>query len=233
MTWLGIAVLLFILISCITGYRRGFVKEAVSLVFMVLAMVVVWTINPYVNEFLKEKTPVYKVVQENCQKTISEQLSGDGELGEEVQAALIASLPLPESAKTNMSANNTSEVYQYLAVNTFAEYIADYLAVMITNGISFLLSFMLATIGIRLIASALHIMAQLPVLRGINRLGGGAIGCLRAVIIVWIAFLGLTIFYSTDIGKQGLKLIEQDPLLSFLYDKNIFVQVFMSIFYGK
>ena len=233
MTWLGIAAILFILISCVVGFRRGFVKEAVSLMFMVLAMMIVWTINPYVNEFLKEKTPVYTAVQENCQKTISEQLSGEGELGEDVQKALIASLPLPESAKTNMSANNTSEVYQYLAVDTFAEYIADYLAVMITNGISFLLSFLLATVGIRLAAAALHLMAQLPVLRGINRLGGGVIGCLRAVLIIWIAFLVLTVFYSTDIGRQGLRLVEQDPLLKVLYDKDIFVQIFMSIFYGK
>lgn len=233
MTWLGIAVVLFILVSCVVGYQRGFVKEAVSLMFIVLAMLVVWTINPYVNEFLKEKTPVYTAVQENCQKTISEQLSGEGEMGEDVQAALIASLPLPESAKANMSANNTSEVYRYLAVNTFAEYIADYLAVMITNGISFLISFILASIGIRLIAAALHLMAQLPVLRGINRVAGGLIGCLRGVVIIWIAFLALTVFYSTDIGKQGLSMVEQDPLLKFLYDKDIFVQVFMSIFYGK
>ena len=43
--------------------------------------------------------------------------------------------------KTSLMENNTAETYRYLAVSTFAEYIADSLAVMIVNGISFLLSF--------------------------------------------------------------------------------------------
>lgn len=233
MTWLGIAVAAFILMSCAIGYYKGFVKEAVSLMFMVLAIIVVWTINPYVSEFLKESTPVYTMIKEQCQETISEQLSSEGNIGKEMQAGLIESLPLPDSLKKEMEANNTSEVYQFLAVDTFSEYIADYLAVMITNGVGFMISFLLATMGIRMIAHALDLMARLPVLRGINRLAGIVIGCLRGVIIVWIIFLAMTIFCNTPLGEECLGLIQQDPFLTALYDNNVFMRVFMSIFYGK
>lgn len=233
MTWLGIAVAAFILLSCAIGYYKGFVKEAVSLMFMVLAIIVVWTINPYVSGFLKESTPVYSMIKEQCRETISEQLNSEGNIGEEMQAGIIESLPLPDSLKEGMEANNTSEVYRLLAVDTFSDYIADYLAVMITNGIGFMLSYLIAVIGIRIVTNVLDLMARLPVLNGVNRIAGIVVGGVRGLLIVWIALLILTIFYNTDIGKQGLAMVENDFFLKILYDKNIFIQIFLSIFYGK
>lgn len=233
MTWLGIAVAAFILLSCAIGYYKGFVKEAVSLMFMVLAIIVVWTINPYVSGFLKESTPVYSMIKEQCRETISEQLNSEGNIGEEMQAGIIESLPLPDSLKEGMEANNTSEVYRLLAVDTFSDYIADYLAVMITNGIGFMLSYLIAVIGIRIVTNVLDLMARLPVLNGVNRIAGIVVGGVRGLLIVWIALLILTIFYNTDIGKQGLAMVENDFFLKILYDNNIFIQIFLSIFYGK
>ena len=57
-TWLGIAVAVFVVFSCYMGFRRGFVREVVSLFCVVLSMAVVWFINPYVNQFICENTSV-------------------------------------------------------------------------------------------------------------------------------------------------------------------------------
>ena len=66
-TWLGIAVLALIAAACIMGFRKGFVKEIVSVFFMLISFLLVWAVNPYVNTFVKEYTPVYDTIQDKAQ----------------------------------------------------------------------------------------------------------------------------------------------------------------------
>ena len=139
-------------------------------------------------------------------------------------------MTLPGFVKSSIEENNTSEVYQYLAVNTFTEYVSEYLAQSVVNGIAFVVSFLLATILIRVITYALDLISKLPLINGVNKIAGAVLGIVKAVLFVWIAFLILTILCNTEVGKAGLELIERDPLLSFLYDADIFVRIFMSIF---
>lgn len=60
MTWLGIVVAGILLLTAYKGFRRGFIREIVSFFFVFLALAVSWAINPYVNEFFMENTPVYE-----------------------------------------------------------------------------------------------------------------------------------------------------------------------------
>ncbi|MDC7291498.1 CvpA family protein [Blautia schinkii] len=232
-TWLGIVTLGFLAFSCYMGYRRGFVREVVSTFFVVLSIVLVWFINPYVNDFLRENTPVYEKIQDGCRELVDTQVGGAEGMGHTEQSSLINGLALPDLLKDGIIENNTAEVYRYLAVNTFADYVAGYLALIAVNGLSFLVSFLLATILIRMVTYALNIIARLPIIRGANKAAGALMGIVKCVIFIWVAFLVLTVLCNTEIGRTGLKLIEQDHLLNFLYKENIFVKIFMSIFYGN
>ena len=223
-TWLGIVVLALIIFACASGFRRGFVKEIVSAFFMIISFLLVWVINPYVNTFVREYTPVYNIVQSNCQELVMEQTGSQKALDKEEQTQIMEKMELPDILKTSLMENNTAETYRYLAVSTFAEYIADSLAVMIVNGISFLLSFIISAIVIRLLSYILNVLTNLPVIKGVNKIAGGVVGGAKCIIFIWIGFL---------IGKQGMALVEQDTVLNFLYNQNIFVKVFMSVFYGN
>ena len=63
LTWAGVITILFLAAACVRGYRRGLIKELVSLVCVFLSMAIVWFINPYVNEFIRENTSIYEKVQ--------------------------------------------------------------------------------------------------------------------------------------------------------------------------
>ena len=232
-TWLGIVVLALIIFACASGFRRGFVKEIVSAFFMIISFLFVWAINPYVNTFVREYTPVYNIVQSNCQELVMEQTGSQKALDKEEQTQIMEKMELPDILKTSLMENNTAETYRYLAVSTFAEYIADSLAVMIVNGISFLLSFIISAIVIRLLSYILNVLTKLPVINGINKLAGGAVGGIKCVIFIWIALLVLTLLCDTSVGKQGMELVQKDTFMNFLYSQNVFVKVFMSVFYGK
>lgn len=232
LTWLGIVVLAILAVVAYRGYKRGFIREVVSFFFVFLAIAVSWAINPYVNEFFMENTPVYEMVRESCKRFV---LSGEKDEGENTgsQTGFIEDLELPELLQKGLEANNTEEVYAYLSVETFGEYVSEALARMIINGLSFAVSYMMAFVILRLGTWILNVLAGLPVLNGANKLAGGMVGLVKGVVFIWIAFLVLTVLCSTEIGRQGLSLIEKDPFLNVVYEYDIFVNFFMSIFYGN
>lgn len=232
-TWLGIAVLALIAAACIMGFRKGFVKEIVSVFFMLISFLLVWAVNPYVNTFVKEYTPVYDTIQDKCQTLVSEQIGNKKTLDKEEQNQVMENMELPDLLKNALAENNTAETYRYLAVSTFTEYISDSLAVMAVNGISFLISFVLSAAVIKLLGFILNVLTKLPVINGINKIAGAAVGGIKCIIFIWIAFLVLTLLCNTTLGQQGMALIQQDAFLNFLYSQNVFVKVFMSVFYGN
>lgn len=232
LTWLGIVVLAILAVVACRGYKRGFIREVVSFFFVFLAIAVSWAINPYVNEFFMENTPVYEMVRESCERFVS---SGEKDEGENTgsQTGFIEDLELPELLQKGLEANNTEEVYAYLSVESFGEYVSEALARMIINGLSFAVSYMMASVILRLGTWILNVLAGLPVLNGANKLAGGMVGLVKGVLFIWIAFLVLTVLCSTETGRQGLSLIEKDPFLNVVYEYDIFVNFFMSIFYGN
>ena len=62
LTWAGVITILFLAAACVRGYRRGLIKELVSLVCVFLSMAIVWLINPYVNEFIHQFMKKYRKV---------------------------------------------------------------------------------------------------------------------------------------------------------------------------
>ena len=48
MTWLGMAAAALLLVFGAVGYKRGFIKEIISMIFLLLSVAVVWVINPSV-----------------------------------------------------------------------------------------------------------------------------------------------------------------------------------------
>ena len=231
-TWLGITVLIFLVFACYTGYKRGLIREVVSLLCVFLSMAVVWFINPYVNQFIRENTSVYEKIQTASGSFVDSLADGKETMDEEEQKALIGSMDIPNLLQRGMTENNTASVYQYLAVNTFAGYISGYLANIAVNCLSFVVSYILSSILIHVLAYALDLLARLPVIRGINKMAGAVVGGMKCIVFVWVGMLVLTILCNTEIGQKGLGLIRGDTVLDFLYDKNIFIRIFTGIFYG-
>ena len=142
------------------------------------------------------------------------------EIPRDMQQEAINAADLPDIFKDPLAVNNNSEIYEELGVNTFAQYVGSFLAKVIINIISYLGTFLIATIILRAIIFALDIVAELPVFGLINRLAGGVIGFVGAAIIVWILFVVVTLLYTTVIGKDIYQAIQGNGILKFLYDNN-------------
>lgn len=259
MNWLFWVIVAFIVLNVFIGGRKGFFKTAISMVFLVLVLVLASLLNPYVSKFLREDTPVYQSVHSKCEDVLFSYLEKEAKdkISEEDKAALIAqgiseeeieaqikkadvpadmqkpalqTLPLPEAIRRNLIYNNRADVYELLGVNKFVDYVSSYAAYSITNGIAFLLSFTLAIIIVKVALYAINILTAIPGISFVNAVGGMLLGGVCAILWVWVFFLVVTVLCNTAVGKVLMAAIEGDILLSFLYDKNIFLPVIMSIF---
>ena len=97
------------------------------------------------------------------------------------------------------------------------------MANLIMNIIAFVLTWVIVASFIWLAVMTLDVIANLPVIHGMNQVLGLLLGFMQALAIVWIAFLVITIFSSTAIGKLLMEMIEKSMILDKLYDLNVFL----------
>lgn len=233
MSWLFWILLVLFALFVIQGVRKGLVRTAVSMVFFILVIVAVSWLNPYVSDFIREKTRWQEQIRERTESLLAEGLSESAPEGQEDlgnQEEFIRELPLPDGMKDLLIENNTLEGYQTLAADTFADYLSGYIAYGIINGIAFIISFIIAIILIRLILYAVDLLTDLPVISGINRLGGALLGAVQGLLWLWIIFLVITVLYDTAVGGILMDQINGDPVLSWLYDRNYLMNIIMRLF---
>lgn len=234
---------MIILLYALGGYRRGFIRTLMSMAFLIMAAALVYFANPYVSGFLKEDTPVYDMIEDKCGEIFRLEnlykFRGDEEDGGEVetdnptridQAKIIDKMILPDIIKDQLMENNNSSGYAKLAVSDFEGYIAAFMANLVLRIFSYVVTFLLAVLVLRFLMMTLDIAASLPILKSVNRILGLVLGAAQGICVVWIVFLVITVFGSTDAGSRLLVLIGQDSVLSFLYNTNIFMKLLMGVF---
>lgn len=144
----------------------------------------------------------------------------EAEIPRDVQITAIRNADIPEVFKELLLANNNSEIYEQLGVETFVQYVGSFLAKLIINIVAFLCTFLLVTIIVRAIVLALDIVADLPGVGAINHLLGAVIGVAGALIVVWTIYLLVTLLFATAIGKELFRMIQASDFLSTLYEFN-------------
>lgn len=309
---LEIAVAAVILLFAAAGYRKGFVKKLAAMVSLLVSVVLVSALLPWITAFLKENTPVYTMVEEQCRTVMEKQIgeamfsgaekstgessqadiyrnmgreeikalmeangydgslldalsdeqleqykeqyiqqyfgsdttnSGESENSGAVllgnltrieQTELIENLPIPEFLQDILLDYNNEEGYQGLGVSTFQDYLIGFIATGILNVAAFLASVLIVHLLLWLSISALSILANLPVIRVVNRVAGLALGLLQAMLVLWLAFLILSLVSGTGIGMQLMKTVESSTWLNWLYQSNLFLKIVLraSAFFG-
>ena len=150
------------------------------------------------------------------------------------QTELIENLPLPEFLQDILLDYNNEEGYQGLGVSTFQDSLVGFIATGILNVAAFLASVLIVHLLLWLSISALSILANLPVIRVVNRVAGLALGLLQALLVLWLAFLILSLVSGTGIGMQLMKMVESSTWLNWLYQSNLFLEIVLraSAFFG-
>lgn len=227
MNILSIVILLIVLLFMVRGYRKGLVQMVASMTTLILAIFLVSIATPHISNVLKTRTPVYNMIEEKCEDLIK---SGTDQISSKIEESeWIENLKVPGFLQEMIKENNNTVSYEKMNVDSFREYISHFLATMILNVVSYIITFIAALILIKVIAGALGLLTHLPVIHSMNRILGAVMGLIQSLLLIWLFLLAVTLFGNTEWGDYIMKMINDSSVLTALYDANIYIGIFDNI----
>ena len=221
MNWLLIVVLAVLAVCAFRGMQAGLIKTVFSVCSTIVVLLLTLWISPQVSKWMQGNENVFGYFSEQVDRVVD--FSGVGETISE-QMEFINQLPLPGKLKEAIQENNNADTYAQLAVNNFEAYVVNYLTCIIINAIAFVVTFLVLRIVVTIVSLALNLVSKLPIIHGMNKLAGLAAGLIHGIILVWIAFVLITMFGGSEFGSSTLRLIGDSRLLGFLYDNNLILR---------
>ena len=97
------------------------------------------------------------------------------------------------------------------------------------RGISYVLTLLVLLLLLHILIMVLDIANYIPIVKSINKAGGAIFGAGQGILIVWI-FMGIVTLLSTfSWAYQVIQMIDESPLLAWLYKKDIFLKIIVDI----
>ncbi len=218
-------IIAILLIAFFIGAYRGLMKTVFKTFSSVVSLALAFALHPIISQLVKA-TPIFDSVKLSVADKLG--LSLDPvTLSQPQQSQLIASLPLPDFLNEMLIENNNSVVYDLLDANGINDYICGYIANIIINIAVTIILTIVITIIVKIIIKSMDIIDRLPVIHQLNYLGGGLVGIISGVIIIWLVFMVSMMLVADASYTEIMKGIDGSILGKFLYDNNIFKNIVM------
>lgn len=219
-----ILLLAIFVIPILLGYKKGLIQMLYSLGSILISIVLCFLLHPFVQSFLMNGTHLYEHVYHRLDKVLEQKKVGEAPNPEKEMPKLIQKL---------LDKHNKPEQYKKYGITNTREYMVEILTRMLIKVISFLVTFLIVFVILKVLLYLLNAVALLPVVHFFNHLGGALVGAVEGLLLVWLFFLILTVLGSTPFASGILDTIGKNPVLSSLYNTNLFaVYLLKQMFLG-
>jgi hypothetical protein len=93
------------------------------------------------------------------------------------------------------------------------------------KAIAFVIVMLITVIAFHLIATAIDLVAKLPVIGEVNHMLGGIAGLIKGLLLVWpFAAMGA----ATEAGSVVIDAVYQSEILQWLYENNLILTILLS-----
>lgn len=217
-----IAVLVF---GAVKGYKRGFLRIAVWFAGLIAVLFIVTKLSPYVSDFLIKNTSLYENVRTKIIQVYEDQntkqIPDDTLPGDSMENDYIDSFGFPELITDSIKTNNTSEIYDRLAVTLFKDYISGYLSQLSIKAGTFVGLFVILVLIQFVLFVTIKLLEKIPVLRTFNRLLGMATGITLSLVFVWVFFIAVMMFFAHSFGGWVFSQVKASRILTYIFNNNI------------
>ena len=188
-------------LSVFLAYRKGLISLALGLVSFIIAIVITVILYKPVANLVINVTGIDETIENSIYEQTNDMMKQDNE---EVQFLVDAAKDelLPQTART-------------LSVN------------IVTGGV-FLVLFLAAKIALRFVSALANLIAKLPIIKQVNKLGGVIYGLLRGFLIVYVALLIISVAGTINPNSAVHKEIEKSYLGKVMYENNV-----LNVFFEK
>ncbi len=186
------------------GYKQGLIKVAIKLVATIIAIVVALILYKPVSSFIVDNTNIDNQIQ----NSITNKLLPEGTLEEDEISIDTESLP-------DLIVKNSE--------NTVKS-ISEIISIKIIELIVLIILYIMLKIVLRFITLLADLIAKLPILNQINKLGGTIYGVLQGLILVFSIFAVVSLV-APLIGEDFIANINQSYIASFMYNNNLLLKI--------
>ena len=183
-----------IILSVFLAYRKGLVSLAIGLVSFVIAIVVTLILYKPVSNIVINVTGIDEMIENTIYEKANELMEQEDETSQMIMDTAKNGL-LPETARA-------------LAIN------------IVTGGVILIL-FVLVKIALRFVTALANLIAKLPIINQVNKLGGIIYGLLRGFLIVYVALLVISVVGQINPDNAIHKEVENSYIGKTMYENNI------------
>lgn len=224
--WLLIVTVAILAVCAVMGMVHGLIKTIFELIIGVATLILVMILSPHVTAFLQEQTGLQDNLSAKVEEVLWEQYEEqDFSLNKDTFNEYVNSLPFfpvfKDEILNNQAVQGTVEEGVGQIIGAISQTVAGKMVVLIGYGLTYLIIFL----ALRILAALLNIIEKLPILHGINKLGGLVIGLAEGLFAVWILGILFTVFGMTSIGLSAAACIENSAFLTFVYGHNLLQQI--------
>lgn len=212
---IGVA-LLILIVSTTNGFFKGFIRTALGMAAMLVALVLVYLLGPTVSRILREQTPLYEWTSEAVQESLVDSLDLTALASQEERREMLNQSFLPQVLVDGILAR-TEGVEGVPVADVFLQQVGDYVAEIVVTILGGVITFLLAFLAIRLALALGGLIGSVPGLHLVNQLGGALLGAIRGVFLLWLLCFVVTIFAPTTVGQEVLRAIEESYFLRIFY----------------
>ena len=87
---------------------------------------------------------------------------------------------------------------------------------------------LITVIAFHLIATAIDLVAKLPVIGEVNHMLGGMAGLIKGLLLVWLVFAFAAMGAATEAGSAVTDAVYQSEILQWLYENNLILTILLS-----
>lgn len=222
MNILLIVVLAVFAVCVFSGYKKGFLKTAFSLVSWILVLVLCKFATPIVTDLLIQNTDVevviYETVDGKVKDAVEEALQNKGV--SEIEAAL------PAELKNLLLGENESIADALMASGALD-------VTPVVDGIVGILGFVVTVIILRIamviVEFLLGVVSKLPLIGPMDKFLGIGCGAVKGLIWCWVILAVVSILALTGANTEFATYISQSEILTWLQNNNLLLNLIANI----
>lgn len=223
MNILTILILAVFALCVFSGYKKGFLKTAFSLVSWILVLVLCNFATPIVTDLLIQNTDVEVIVQTTVE---TEMMAAIEQMGEGYDISGLEAA-LPAELKTLLLGDKESVMDLFLS--SAAPMDLSPVVDGIVGVLGFVVTVILLRIAMVIVEFVIGIVGKLPLIGPMDKLLGIACGGAKGLIWCWVILAVVSILALTGTNTELAAYIAQSELLTWLQDNNLLLNIIASI----
>lgn len=128
---------------------------------------------------------------------------------------------LPEALNLERVTGTDSELYQILVLSGLGDKAEMGVQTLAARVLSWVVTYIVVKILLRTLIFSLEILVKVPGLSFLNRISGAGLGLVLQIVLLWLAFLVILVFSSTEWGSLVRNIIAESAWIYYLYDHNM------------